>query len=175
MNTTAPLTSEVFVNDPPPQNNGFLPNGEPKGGSPVASTLIYGCEDAVLTDPAFTAEQAHALGDWVADFLAVPPNHIFHGFVVTLVSNGITVGVGGGNYGVDQGTKRQQMAVFLLRAKYGLCYVPYCAPDFGIEQPQTWDEVMNEAITGISVAKSLVDISLYQYQSDRPNSAFLEF
>ena len=61
---------------------------------------------------------------WVADFLDVPSGHIFHSFVVTLVSNGITVGVGGGNYGVDQGTKRQQMSVFLLKAKNGLCYVP---------------------------------------------------
>ncbi len=61
---------------------------------------------------------------WVSDFLDVPGAHIFYNFVTTLVSNGITVGVGGGNYGVDQGTKRQQMAVFLLKAKNGLCYVP---------------------------------------------------
>jgi glyoxylase-like metal-dependent hydrolase (beta-lactamase superfamily II) len=60
------LSYDVFVNDPPPHNNGFLPNGERKGGSPVASTLIYGSEDAVLTDPAFTTEQARELGDWVA-------------------------------------------------------------------------------------------------------------
>ena len=33
-------------------------------------------------------------------------------------------GVGGGIYGVDQDTLRQQMAVFLLKAKHGLCYVP---------------------------------------------------
>ena len=66
MSATATLTYDVFVNDPPSQNNGLLPNGEPKGGSPVASTLIYGSEDAVLTDPAFTTDQAHALGDWVA-------------------------------------------------------------------------------------------------------------
>ena len=65
MNTTETLTYEVFVSDPPPHNDGLLPNGEPKGGSPVASTLIYGSEDAVLTDPAFTADQAQALGDWV--------------------------------------------------------------------------------------------------------------
>src|SRR5262249_44928822 len=31
-----------------------------------ASTLIYGSKDAVLTDPAFTTDQARALGDWVA-------------------------------------------------------------------------------------------------------------
>jgi hypothetical protein len=61
---------------------------------------------------------------WVSDFLDVPLSQQFYAFVTTLVSNAITVGVGGGLYGVDQGTKRQQMAVFLLKAKYGLCYVP---------------------------------------------------
>ena len=60
------LAYDVFVNDPPPQD-GFLPNGEPKRFSPMASTLIYGTEDAVLTDPAFTADQANALGEWVAE------------------------------------------------------------------------------------------------------------
>jgi glyoxylase-like metal-dependent hydrolase (beta-lactamase superfamily II) len=59
------LTYEVFVNDPPPQD-GVLPNGEPKLFSPMASTLIYGTEDAVLTDPGMTADQARVLGDWVA-------------------------------------------------------------------------------------------------------------
>jgi hypothetical protein len=61
---------------------------------------------------------------WVSDFLDVPGGHQFYDFVTTLVSNSITVGIGGGLYGVDQGTKRQQMAVFLLKAKNGLCYVP---------------------------------------------------
>src|SRR5262245_4786814 len=51
------LSYDVFINDPPPQS-GFLPNGEPKKFSPVASTLIYGSENAVLTDPAFTTDQA---------------------------------------------------------------------------------------------------------------------
>ena len=60
------LTYDVFVNDPPPQDSGLLPNGEPKLFSPQASTLISGSEDAVLTDPAMTADQARALGDWVA-------------------------------------------------------------------------------------------------------------
>jgi glyoxylase-like metal-dependent hydrolase (beta-lactamase superfamily II) len=64
MSTTS-LSYDVFVNDPPPQD-GFLPNGEPKRFSPMASTLIYGSEDAVLTDPGLTEDQARALGDWVA-------------------------------------------------------------------------------------------------------------
>ena len=65
MNLAESLTYEVFVNDPPPQD-GFLPDGEPKRFSPMASTLIYGSQDAVLTDPGMTADQARALGDWVA-------------------------------------------------------------------------------------------------------------
>ena len=61
MSTTAPgtLTYDVFVNDPPPQD-GMLPNGEPKQFSPMASTLICGSEDAVLTDPRMTIDQARA-------------------------------------------------------------------------------------------------------------------
>jgi len=66
MSTTeaSTLTYDVFVNDPPPQD-GVLPNGEPKRFSPTASTLIYGSQDAVLTDPGLTEEQARVLGDWV--------------------------------------------------------------------------------------------------------------
>jgi glyoxylase-like metal-dependent hydrolase (beta-lactamase superfamily II) len=63
--STAALSYDVFINTPPPQD-GVLPNGEPKLFSPQASTLIYGRENAVLTDPAMTIEQAGALGDWVA-------------------------------------------------------------------------------------------------------------
>jgi glyoxylase-like metal-dependent hydrolase (beta-lactamase superfamily II) len=65
MNLAESLTYDVFVNDPPPQD-GFLPDGEPKRFSPMASTLIYGSQDAVLTDPGMTTDQARALGDWVA-------------------------------------------------------------------------------------------------------------
>ena len=61
---------------------------------------------------------------WIADFLDVPNANPFYSNVTTLVRNAITVGVGGGNYGPTQDTRRQQMAVFLLKAKYGICYVP---------------------------------------------------
>ena len=61
---------------------------------------------------------------WVSDFLDVPGGHEFYSFVTTLVSNGVTAGIGGGFYGVTQDTLRQQMAVFLLKAKNGLCYTP---------------------------------------------------
>jgi glyoxylase-like metal-dependent hydrolase (beta-lactamase superfamily II) len=64
VNMSGNLAFDVLVNDPPPQD-GLLPNGEPKRFSPQASTLIYGSEEAVLTDPGLTAEQARSVGDWV--------------------------------------------------------------------------------------------------------------
>src|SRR5262252_4262780 len=63
---TENLTYDMFVNEWPQQTNGLLPNGEPKRFSPQASTLIYGAENAVLTDPGMTSDQARVLGDWVA-------------------------------------------------------------------------------------------------------------
>jgi len=70
------------------------------------------------------------------------------------VSNAITVGVGGGLYGVDQPTLRQQMAVFLLKGRHGLCYTPPpCTGIFGdVPCPSTfadWIEALAaEGITG---------------------------
>jgi hypothetical protein len=61
---------------------------------------------------------------WIADFADVPAGNPFYSYVTTLVRNEITVGIGGGSYGVGQNTLRQQMAVFLLKAKNGICYVP---------------------------------------------------
>jgi hypothetical protein len=91
---------------------------------------------------------------WIADFLDVPGNHPFYSFVTTLVRNEITVGVGGGNYGVGLDTKRQQMAVFLLKGKHGLCYTPPpCVGTFpDVPCPSTfanWIEALAaEGITG---------------------------
>jgi glyoxylase-like metal-dependent hydrolase (beta-lactamase superfamily II) len=65
-NSTETLAYDVFVNDPPAQDIGLLPNGEPKRFSPQASTLIYGDQDAVLTDPPLTTDQADVVGDWIA-------------------------------------------------------------------------------------------------------------
>ncbi len=78
--------------------------------------------DVVVTTPDGTT--GTLLKGWVSDFLDVPGSQQFYSFVTTLVSNAITVGVGGGLYGVDAPTLRQQMAVFLMKAKHGLCYVP---------------------------------------------------
>jgi hypothetical protein len=118
--------------------------------SPVLSPGTV--NDVVVTTPDGTT--GTLVKGWVADFLDVPQGHQFYSFVTTLVSNAITVGVGGGNYGVDQATLRQQMAVFLLKAKHGLCYTPPpCVGMFGDVPCSSnfapWIEAMaNEGITG---------------------------
>ena len=91
---------------------------------------------------------------WVANFLDVPNGQQFYSFVTTLVRNGITVGVGGGLYGVNDPTLRQQMAVFLLKAKYGLCYQPPPCAGIFTDVPCSssfapWIEALSaEGITG---------------------------
>ena len=82
--------------------------------------------DVVVTNPDTTA--GTLLKGWVADFLDVPAAHIFHENVTRLVSNGVTVGCGGGLYCVGNPTTRQQMAVFLIRARLGFCFSPRPPP-----------------------------------------------
>ena len=109
--------------------------------------------DVVVTTPDGTT--GTLVKGWVSDFLDVPEIHQFHSYVTTLVSNAITVGVGGGMYGVDQPTLRQQMAAFLLKARHGLCYVPPpCTPGKFSDVPcpstfAAWIEALaNEGISG---------------------------
>ncbi len=78
--------------------------------------------DVVVANPDTTA--GTLLKGWVADFLDVPSSHQFYDFVTRLVSNGVTVGCGGGLYCVDNPTTREQMAVFLIRARLGFCFSP---------------------------------------------------
>jgi len=71
--------------------------------SPVLSPGTV--NDIVVTTP--DGATGTLVKGWVADFLDVPKPHQFYSFVTTLVSNAITVGVGGGLYGVDAPTLRQ--------------------------------------------------------------------
>jgi IPT/TIG domain len=91
---------------------------------------------------------------FVADFLDVPNSNQFYSHVTTLVSNAITAGIGGGLYGVVDDTLRQQMTVFLLKARHGLCYTPPpCTGIFGdVPCPSTFanwiEELFAEGIGG---------------------------
>ena len=61
---------------------------------------------------------------YVSSFADVPSGNPFRGLIGSLVANGLTVGCGGPNYCPLNPVTRQQMAVFLLRGKLGLCYTP---------------------------------------------------
>jgi hypothetical protein len=70
------------------------------------------------------------------------------------VRNQVTAGVGNALYGVDDPTKRKQMAVFLLKSKYGICYTPppcvtEAFPDVPCSSPfAPWiNELVAEGIT----------------------------
>jgi len=78
--------------------------------------------DVVVTNP--SGSSGALTNGWAAGFLDVPPGNLFYSAVWLLVHNDITAGVGGGNYGVNDSTLRQQMAVFLLKGKHGICYAP---------------------------------------------------
>ena len=107
------------------------------GGLPAGSVVVVDSHTITATTPAFAAGTANdlvvtnpdattgtLLKGWVADFLDVPPAQQFYAYVTKLVSNALTGGIGGGLYGVDNGTLRQQMAVFLQKARHGLCQTP---------------------------------------------------
>jgi IPT/TIG domain/S-layer homology domain len=115
----------------------FLPGATVTfGATPGTGVVVSDYNQMSVTTPALgagtlnditvtnTDDSAGTLPNgWIANFLDVPSGQ-FYFYVTTLVRNAITAGVGGGNYGVGQDTKRQQMAVFLLKSKYGVCYVP---------------------------------------------------
>ncbi len=58
------------------------------------------------------------------DFLDITPANPFHDFVVKVARNGVTAGCGGGNYCGQNPITRAQMAVFLLKSKYGATHIP---------------------------------------------------
>ena len=57
-------------------------------------------------------------------FADTPSTHWAFDFVEALAYSGITSGCGGGNYCPTNPVTRAQMAVFLLRGKYGSNYTP---------------------------------------------------
>jgi len=78
--------------------------------------------DVVLTNPSGLSGTLPR--GYVSNFADVDPNSGFKAYIGGLVANGLTVGCGGSNYCPVAPVTRQQMAVFLLRGKLGLCYSP---------------------------------------------------
>src|SRR5215213_5257451 len=85
----------------------------------------------------------------------VPASHWSAGWINQLAADGITGGCGGGNYCPELPVTRAQMAVFLLRAKYGASYSPAAvgtSTGFGDVQIDHWaapwiKQLVTEGIT----------------------------
>jgi hypothetical protein len=80
--------------------------------------------DVVVTNPGAGGAVATMQKAWVSDFLDVPPSAVIYPYVMSFVGDGITAGCGGGNYCPNNNVTRAQMAVFLLKAKWGPWWTP---------------------------------------------------
>ena len=78
--------------------------------------------DVVVTNP--DSSSSTLAKGWLSDFLDVPRADLFHGYVEAIFRAGITVGCLNGNYCRDDPSTRAQMAVFLLKAKFGAGHTP---------------------------------------------------
>ncbi len=74
----------------------------------------------VLSNAAFKVWAVH-IGESFPD---VPTADIFYAFIENLFHNGVTGGCAGGNYCPGNPVTRAQMAVFLLKSKFGQAHVP---------------------------------------------------
>jgi hypothetical protein len=114
------------------------------GGNPVAVTenstfergfigpslTPGGVYDIVLTNPSGLSGTLRS--GYVSRFSDVVPLSLFDSAISRLVAAGVTAGCSGGNYCPTNNVTRQQMAVFILKAKHGICYAPPpCTGDFG--------------------------------------------
>ena len=76
---------------------------------------------AEYSSVAYTVPPVPQAGTGFADVL---PSDPFVAWIVELAREGITAGCGGGNFCPNNPIKRQEMAPFLLKAKYGSTYSP---------------------------------------------------
>ena len=87
-------------------------------------------------------------------FADTPTDNLFYSYVETVFHRGITGGCGGGSYCPGEPALRKQMAVFLLKAKYGVAYTPPPAAGIFTDVPASdsfapWIEgLYNAGITG---------------------------
>jgi hypothetical protein len=111
----------------------------PGGGSANCKTASGTCFHLSLSSPVSrpaTHWDAHvdetlngaATQTWVlhigGSFTDVPASHIFYRFVETIVHNQITSGCVAGMFCPGDAINRAQVAVFLVKSRYGLAYVP---------------------------------------------------
>jgi metallopeptidase family M12-like protein/S-layer family protein len=118
------------------------PTSLPPGGGTLMSYchLLPGGEDNInllfhqrcITEQLLPYIQSATCTSAVQTFPDVPVTNPFFHYVETIYQLGITGGCQGGNYCPGNPVTRAQMAVFLVKSKYGAAYVPGpCAGLFG--------------------------------------------
>ncbi len=92
----------------------------------VTPALTAGAfHDVVVTNPDDSAGTIPR--GFFADFLDVPEEQAFHDFIEAVSRAQVTAGCGPAGYCPDDFVARAQMAVFLLKGRYGKCFVPPAA------------------------------------------------
>ena len=112
----------------------------------MAVFLLRGIHTSSYTPPA--TGNSSGFGD-------VPVDYWSAAWIKQLAAEGITSGCGAGNYCPEQPVTRAQMAVFLLRSKYGASYTPPAvgsSTGFGDVPPDYWaaafvKQLVTEGIT----------------------------
>jgi len=107
------------------------------GGVPATSVSVLASTEIEATTPPLSpgtlndvvvanpdSSSGTLANGWFSDFQDVPELHAFHNFVESLFRNNLTIGCGGGNYCPADSVTRDQMAVFLLKGKHGVSFVP---------------------------------------------------
>jgi hypothetical protein len=129
------LTGADFMADATVSIGGVAATGVNVTGATTADAITPVLPAGTLNDVTLVnpdTQSATLYAAWLADFLDVPQSDIFHAYVEKIFRNGITAGCTGGNYCRDASVTRAQMAVFLLKSKYGAAHVPPpCANTFG--------------------------------------------
>jgi hypothetical protein len=101
------------------------------GGNPASNVAVVNPTSLTGLAPALTPGTLNAVAvinpdvqagvlaeGFLADFLDVPQEHLFHDFIETIFRAGVTSGCGSGNYCGEDAVSRAQAAVFLMRSKY---------------------------------------------------------
>ena len=80
--------------------------------------------DVAVANPDGTTGSLTGARGFFADFGDVPQAHPFHAFVESLFRAGVTAGCGGDLFCVDADVTRAEMAVFLLKSRFGPFHAP---------------------------------------------------
>jgi hypothetical protein len=122
------------------------------GGTRPATQHVDTAYDDVLSYNGFKHTGVLHVG---GSFPDVPDTSIFYPFIENLFHNGVTGGCAGGGYCPGNNVTRAQMAVFLLKARYGAVFLPPPAtgttfPDVPASNPfARWiEELAREGVTG---------------------------